>query len=276
MTVVLRAADDLGAAAPVRAAVDALVAAGAGSGLFFDFDGVLARIQPDPESVRPMDGVVDALAALLPKVGTVALVSARNAAFLRDRLGALPGVELHGLYGLERIDRDGVATVVDAARAWVEPARALLAEAVRALPGVYVEDKTLSVGLHYRRAPSLRGQVERWAAEAAGRTGFVVQPGRMAVELKPPVAVDKGTTLTALVAGLRAAWYFGDDLGDLPAFAALRARAAADPAFHGLAVGIGNDTVVDEVRRAADVFLTSPDLLVHLLRHLDSRLPARG
>ena len=52
--------------------------------------------------------------------------------------------------------------------------------------------------------------------------------GRMAVELRPPVPVDKGTTVAELVdAARRSPVFAGDDAGDLPAFAAL-ARLADD------------------------------------------------
>jgi trehalose 6-phosphate phosphatase len=43
----------------------------------------------------------------------------------------------------------------------------------------------------------------------------------MSCELHPPIAADKGSALLDLATGLTAACYFGDDLGDLPAFAAL-------------------------------------------------------
>jgi len=272
VTAVLRNPADFPASAPVNDAMGKLRAAGTRAGLFFDFDGVLSRIQDDPESVWPLPGIAELLAELRAGMGMVALVSSRNAAFLHSRLGTVDGLEFHGLYGLEHIGPDGSTVVLTEAGEWITRARALCAAAVRELPGVYVEDKKLSVGLHYRLAPHTRGAVEEWARLAAERTGFRVQPGRMAVELKPPLDVDKGTTLTRLITGLDAAWFFGDDLADLPAFAALHERSAADDGFSGLAVGIGNDTVVDDVKAASDVFVESPELLVEFLRFLRDRL----
>ncbi len=43
----------------------------------------------------------------------------------------------------------------------------------------------------------------------------------MSVELRPPLDVDKGTVVRSLAEGCSAACYFGDDLGDLPAFSVL-------------------------------------------------------
>jgi trehalose 6-phosphate phosphatase len=46
----------------------------------------------------------------------------------------------------------------------------------------------------------------------------------MAVELRPPVGVDKGSAVAALAADARVAMFAGDDHGDLAAFDALAGR----------------------------------------------------
>lgn len=257
---------------PLRSAIERLAAAPSRAGLFFDFDGVLSKIQRDPLTVQPTVGVLRELEDLGTVVGKIVVVSGRNAEFLRDRLFGTPRLEIYGLYGLEHVDDRGEVVVEPAARQWVPTVRQLVDRAVAELPGVHVEDKKLSVGLHYRHAPHLRAAIEEWASRATQSTGFMVQPGRMVVELKPPVSMDKGCVVARLAAELRAAWFFGDDLGDLPAFAALHRRVAADSTFSGFAVGVGNDTDVAEVKAAADVFLASPDVLVELLRYVGDRL----
>jgi trehalose 6-phosphate phosphatase len=268
VTTALRDRADFQGCPTLRSAIERLVAAPSSSGLFFDFDGVLSRIQPDPQTVQPTAGVAHALENLATVVGKIALVSSRNAEFLRDRLFGIPRLEIYGLYGLEHVDERGAVAVEPAAQPWIPAVRRLVDKAVGELPGVHVEDKRLSVGLHYRHAPHLRASIEDWARRAAHSAGFTVQPGRMVVELKPPIRMDKGSVVATLSADLRTAWFFGDDLGDLPAFAALHRRAETDGAFSGLAVGVGNDTDVAEVRQAADVFLDSPDVLVELLRYV--------
>lgn len=268
MTDELRDAADFGSSEVLRAAVERLVAAGTRTGLFFDFDGVLSRIQENPDSVRPTEGVRAALEELSPVVDRLALISSRNAAFLNQRLAGVPNLRIYGLYGLEHVSNDGSIAVEPAARPWMAAVQQLRSEAARELPEVHVEDKKLAVGLHYRRTPQLREPVEAWARQAARRTGFTVQAGRMVVELRPPIAMDKGSVVAKLSADLDAAWFFGDDLGDLPAFEALHRRAAQEGGFSGLAVGVDNDTTVDEVRRQADIFLGSPELVVDLLRYV--------
>jgi len=142
-----------------------------------------------------------------------------------------------------------------------------LAEQARAElpPATLVEFKRLSVALHYRTAPQLAEQVERWGHEQAERLGLKIQAGRMVVELKPPVDQDKGMVITEGVRNAACAWYFGDDMSDIKAFDALRAREAVDPGFFGMAVAVANPETGAEVSSAADLTLDSPDAVAEFL-----------
>jgi trehalose 6-phosphate phosphatase len=240
---------------------------------FFDFDGTLAPVGDDPTAVRPAPKVLAALEALAPVVRRVAIVSARPVEFLRDQLGGLDGVDLYGLYGLEHSHSGGETVTEPAALPWV-PTMAELAELARAeLPaGTLVEFKRLSVALHWRTAPQLGATVERWGRAQAERLGLKVQAGRMVLELKPPVDRDKGLVIGEVVRDAGGAWYFGDDVSDIKAFAALRARAAADPDFLGVCVAVANPETGHEVAEAADLTIDSPaalgDFLTDALPHL--------
>ncbi|WP_028934117.1 trehalose-phosphatase [Pseudonocardia spinosispora] len=258
-----------------RRAIGSVVTNRACAGLFFDFDGVLANIQNDPETVEPLPEIPALLGDLAVGVAVVAVISSRPAEFLWKRLGSVEKLTILGLYGLEQADRGGDVTVVPEAREWLNIVPLIVAAARDELSGsVYIEDKKLSVGLHYRADPGKRSEVEDWAVSARSRWGVKVQPGRLAVELKPDLGVDKGTTLEKWSAELSSVWYCGDDLGDLPAFDYLtrRAAAAGKDDFSPLAVGVGNDTVVPEVQAAADIFVESPDVLCRLLRLLRAEL----
>ena len=63
--------------------------------------------------------------------------------------------------------------------------------------------------------------LETWAERQSARSGLELRVARMSIELHPPVGTDKGAVVTGLAAGLRHVCFFGDDVGDLPAFAAL-------------------------------------------------------
>ncbi|WP_341719032.1 trehalose-phosphatase [Micromonospora sp. FIMYZ51] len=230
--------------------------------LFFDFDGTLAPVADDPTQVQPAPKVLAAIEALAPVVRRIAIVSARPVEFLRAHFGGLTGVDLYGLYGLEHSHSGGATVTEPAALPWV-PTMAELAELARAeLPaGALVEYKRLSVALHWRTAPQLAATVEEWGNAQAERLGLRVQVGRMVLEVKPPVDRDKGMVIDELVQGASGAWYFGDDVSDIKAFAALRARAAADANFLGVCVAVANPETGHEVAEAADLTIDSPAAL---------------
>jgi len=232
---------------------------------FFDFDGVLSPVTDDPDASQPVSSVLGVLEDLAAAVARVAIVSARPVSFLRSRFESLTHVDLYGLYGLE-VWHDGDVVTEPAALPWV-PAMAELAERAKAeLPGtILVEYKRLSVALHYRTAPELAATVEQWGHEQAEKHGLKVQGGRMVVELKPPVDQDKGMVISEHVRNAGCAWYFGDDLGDIKAFDALRAREAVDPHFFGICVAVANPETGAEVSSAADLTLESPAAVAEFL-----------
>src|SRR5262245_14429231 len=247
-----------------------LTAARAGDcGLLLDFDGTLAPIEPDPAAVQPTPGVLEPLARLAGAVRRLAVVSARPADFLRSRLAPVEGARLFGLYGLETIDADGRVRVDPTALPWVPVVREVMERARHELPpDVLVEDKRLSVALHYRRAPERRAAVEAWARREAERRGLRPVVGRMVVELRPPVDRGKGDVVREEVGDLACAWYFGDDVSDLEAFAALARRSAAGDGFTAIRVAVANPETGGPLAAAADLVIDSPAALPPLLTRI--------
>ncbi len=170
--------------------------------LFVDFDGSLSPIVLDPASARPLPAARAALARLVPVLARVAVVSGRPAAFLRDAL-AIDGLDYAGTYGLERIVA-GDVVLDERVRPYLDAIVQAADEAEAALPGLHVERKgQVAVTIHWRDQPERGDDATRWAAEAAARLGLDAPlRGRMAVELRPPVPVDKGTTVAELSLGL--------------------------------------------------------------------------
>lgn len=232
-----------------------------------DFDGTLAAIVPDPDAAKPLPGATALLGRLAEVFGTVAVVSGRPVSFLAAQVGRhAPGVVLAGLYGLERIER-GRVRLDDRALPWVGPVgEAAKAAESEAPDGVGVEPKGASLTLHWRRAPDAARWAEDFARTWVERTGLALQPGRMALELRPPVAVDKGVVVEELAGASSSACFAGDDLGDRVAFAALdrlerRGVAVARIAVSGLECPA-------ELQAAADIVLPGPDAFLSLLREL--------
>jgi trehalose 6-phosphate phosphatase len=259
-------------ATPAGAAGLAAILADPGRALLaFDFDGVIAPIVPDPEQSRPHPRILPALARLAPRVGALAVVTGRPAAVavayggFADAPG-LDGLVVFGHYGRERWQA-GTLTApppdpgVTAARSQVP---ALLAE--HGAADAWVEDKDDAIAVHTRRSDDPQGTFARLRdplAALATRLGLALEPGRLVLELRPPGA-DKGTTLRAYAAEIAAGAvsYAGDDLGDLPAFAAVESlRADGVP---GLTVASGS-TEVTEVARRADLVVDGPAGVADLL-----------
>ncbi len=251
----------------VDAALAPLLARPGEAAVVVDFDGTLAPIVNDPASARPTPGATDALAALAGRYGLVAVMSGRPVAFLRPLLPA--EVVISGLYGLETV-RDGSVVDHPEAGAWRQVVDDVARASAEAGPaGMDVEPKGLSLTLHYRRRPDVAAEVAAWAEAQAARSGLEVRAAKMSVELHPPIEADKGTALQALVAGLGAVCYVGDDRGDLPAYDALD-RLAATGAVHTLRVAVASTEAPPELLRRADLVVDGPLAVVDLLRRLAS------
>ncbi len=225
-------------------AAEALAADPERSGLVLDFDGVLAPIVADPTTSALPDRVAASLGRLAARLGLVAIISGRPAAFLAERVG-LPGVPLLGSYGMEQ-STDGVRQLDSEAEKWlgqVHTAGRMLREELAGSAGIRVEDKSVSVAVHWRQAPdhaAAADEVRRVTARIADELGLRLEPGKLVEELRPPIDVDKGSAISALLAAhgdVSVFAYAGDDLGDIPAL-----RAARDAGGYALVIDHGAET----------------------------------
>jgi trehalose 6-phosphate phosphatase len=234
------------------------------SALFLDFDGTLSAIVDDPVGATALPGVPALLEDLARCFALVAVVSGRPPDFLATAVGAPRGVEVIGLYGLAR-----ALTASGEAAHWAAVIDEVVAEARAEAPaGIYVEPKGLTVTLHWRHAPDAQPWVAAFAERERARRGLRVFGGRMELELRPPVDVDKGTvvrTLAPTVEGLRAVAAFGDDKGDLPAFEAI---GDLGHGVRAVRVAVVDEGSPPEVAAAADLTVEGATGAVALLRTL--------
>jgi trehalose 6-phosphate phosphatase len=258
----------------VRRALTPLLEHPGDTAIVTDFDGTLAPIVDDPGEARAVDGAADVMAQLADRFGVVAVVSGRPVSFLWERLVARAGahptklVGLYGLYGLEWSGSDGVVHYQPGVERW----RPVVDEAVGRLGaltrfGARVEPKGLTLAVHWREAPEAARPAAAAVDAEVARSGLRAHPGRMSIELGPPLDIDKGSTLRGLVAGCSAACYFGDDLGDLPAFAALADLADAK-GMATVAVAVTDAESAPEVAEAADIAVPGPLEALRALRWL--------
>lgn len=211
----------------------------AGWAFFLDVDGTLVEIADDPDAVVVSPRARTVLAALGEALdGAVALVSGRPVARL-DALFAPLRLAAAGNHGLERRSAGGKLVRPSEQRAALDRVRAPFHRFAADHPGVIVEDKGLSVALHFRRTPEAEGEACRLAERLVAEinAGFRVQPGKKMVEIRPEGG-DKGSVVTAFMAeppfAGRTPVFVGDDVTDEDGFAAANAMG-------GFSVRVGDD-----------------------------------
>jgi trehalose 6-phosphate phosphatase len=219
--------------------------------ILLDVDGTLAPIVARPEDARVPEETRSELARLAGTYALVACVSGRPGAEVAEMLG-VDGVAVVGEHGLE---------LVPEAAAWASRVAAFA-------DGVDwpAERKPLTVSFHFRRADdedAARAYLTRVADDAA-RAGLLPRWGRMVLEVRPPVAADKGTAVRELVrrAAVGRALYAGDDTTDIDAFGGL--------ADHEVGVGVAVDSgeAPQALRDAAALVVDGTDGVLTLLRTL--------
>ena len=226
--------------------------------LAFDFDGTLAPIVVRPDDARVPPAVARHLETIARDF-PVAILTGRSVADVMPRLGFAPRYVI-GNHGAE--DPAGAAPLggdaLDALRL------RLAGDPGLAAAGVVVEDKRLSLALHYRTAADPQAALARIDALLAGIEPALARfGGKFVVNVVAAGLPDKGDALLELVrrTGVGAAMFVGDDVTDEAVF-----RRARPP---WLTVRIGRD----DPRSAAMFGLDSEAELVTVLARLAALRP---
>jgi trehalose 6-phosphate phosphatase len=262
-----------------RAGLAALLAAPAQALIALDFDGTLAPIVEDPTAARATTAAAAAVRQLAGLAGTVAIISGRPAADAARFAGVaeVPDVIVLGHYGRQRWERGRLSgPAVPPGLGVARTDLPAVLSAAGAEPGTWIEDKGEAVAVHTRRAADPLAELDRLRiplAELASRTGLALEPGRLVLELRPAGA-DKGAALRELAAERTpsAVLFCGDDLGDRPAFDAVRdLRTAGTP---GLLVASGSAETPAEITARADLVVQGPAGVAELLAALAAAFAA--
>jgi trehalose 6-phosphate phosphatase len=192
---------------------------------FLDFDGTLVNLRRRPGDVRmPREAriVLKHLAAHLNV--RVVIVSGRPLRDVRELI-SVKGLRYFGVHGGEREDKP-VALSLGSRRA-LEAVKRSARRKLEDIPGVWLEDKGLSLAVHYRDA-------DQAAAESAGTTlASLIRPSRNALhilngsrvwEVLPQEIPGKYTAVNDVLAQLPTGTvvvYIGNDGTDEVAFAEL-------------------------------------------------------
>jgi trehalose 6-phosphate phosphatase len=250
--------------------------------VLLDIDGTLAPIVRHAADAHVPEATRTLLIEIAKRYRVVGCVSGRRAATARQivSIGTIAYVGNHG----SELLRPG------ATRPEVDPEIAPWAARVRAFAAsvynpehqrlrVRSEDKDVIAAFHWRGAPdeeAAAGAV-REIARRAQDEGLAVHWGRKVLEVRPPVGLDKGLGVMALLrppsdgvgevdgpggidraeeAGgspVEAAVYVGDDTTDLDAFRGLRELVLSGTLRSALCVAVSSDEAPPELAAEADL-----------------------
>jgi len=247
------------------------------SAVLLDVDGVLAPIVRHADDAHVPEPTRVPLIAVAKRYGLVACVSGRRATTAR-RIVSLGSITYVGNHGAEilrggRTEVELDPEVASWSRRMDEWAREAWSDKLHRVR-VRAEDKDVIRAYHWRGAPDevAAEAAVRELAQRAQEDGFVVHWGRKELEVRPPVALNKGRGVERLLEGtdMTAAMYVGDDNTDLDAFESLRRLTAEGRLQIGLCVGVRSDETPRELEEQADLLVDGP----HGVRTLLSALAA--
>jgi len=231
--------------------------------LLTDYDGTLTPIVDRPEMASLAEDMRRSIRSLArQRRFTLGVVSGRALGDLKDKVG-ISGIIYAGNHGLE-IEGPGISFVNPVAEELKPILRIMhyvLSRALGTIRGVFVENKGLSLSIHYRLAEEHRArEVERivtqvvGGAEAAGQAR--ITSGKKVYEVRPAVTWDKGKAVKLLMkrygkggrnSGLLPT-YVGDDLTDEDGFRVI------ENYVNGISVFVGEEGQPTTAR----YFLKSP------------------
>lgn len=196
-----------------------------------DYDGTLTGIVPRPEDAHLPEPARTVLERLVARPDTtLAFLSGRALTDVRERVD-VAGAYYAGNHGLE-IEGPGLHRVHPGAEHGALAMRRLadaLARSFEPDPRVLVEDKGITLSVHYRSVPEAEQDAVRDVAlqAAAGEPELRATEGKCVVEVRPRVDWHKGAALQFIRESLpdpgSPALFVGDDVTDEDAFRALPA-----------------------------------------------------
>ena len=242
-----------------------------------DIDGTVAPIAPTPAAASIPDATRRTLERLARAHDVhLAFVTGRAA---RDgkRVVDVPHSWMIGNHGVEIIDPGNALRVNALAEAFgptIARAARLLDEPLDGIEGVFIEDKTWTVSIHYRLAArSDIPRVEKALTEVARELELRIIRGKEIFELRPPIELHKGTALIELAEALGVSdrggtlagslLYAGDDRTDEDAFRAIRSRR-----WSAITVHVGAGAGADGLHTDAEFIVPDPSAFHELLEWL--------
>jgi trehalose-phosphatase len=231
--------------------------------LLTDYDGTLTPIVERPESANLPESTRLLFEALARHYEfTVGVISGRSLEDLKEKV-SIRDIIYAGNHGME-IEGPGISFVNPMAeefRPILRIVHQVLSRALQGIRGVIVEDKGLSLSVHYRlveedKTEEVKNTFQRIAGGAQALGKVRITSGKKVHEVRPAVTWDKGKAIKLLMkrygkggrkSGLLSI-YLGDDLTDEDGFRVIENYG------NGLSVLVGEKGQ----HSAARYFLKSP------------------
>ncbi len=245
--------------------------------LLCDYDGTLTPIVDRPELADLSEKTRQMLQTLARQSHfTVGIISGRALVDLRQKV-VLSNIIYAGNHGLE-IEGPGVSLVnplAEEMRPVFRLINQVLNRALAPIKGVRVEDKGLSVSVHYRmveegKSEEVTNTFERVIATARSLGKVRITSGKKVYEVRPAVQWDKGEAIALLIERYGKTKtkkellpiYLGDDQTDEDGFKVIEKH-------DGISVFVGEETG----NSAARYYLRSPAEVEQLLERLVQPAP---
>lgn len=249
-------------------------------GFITDIDGTISKTAPTPQEAEVSPLCRHYLSILVKRLALVAAISGRPAAEVQNMV-AVDGMVYIGNHGLEHLDEGGLKLIRDV-KDYVRIIKATIDELMPSLtmPGIIVENKAVTATIHYRLCANRQAAKRKILATLKTSTQakhLQIMPGKMSINLRPPVAINKGTAVLKLVQeyNLQAGVYLGDEITDMDAFKAIHA-ASRDSNFQGFAISITSREMPKRLLAESDFTLNGINDVERFLGWLSRTAPQAG
>lgn len=244
--------------------------------LFLDFDGTLAPIARTPDRAALSSKTRKLLLSISRRKDCkITIVTGRALKDIEGKVG-IKNIGYVGNHGFEI----GGTNILSQDRAYLKIREKIfliikdLFQQLEGLPGVFVEDKGVTLSVHYRLVKARQQRLFRWTFKQIVapylRAGdIVVHKGKKVFEVRPPMEWDKGKAVFWLLKDhfhsrkkhCTTVIYIGDDRTDEDAFKALRG--------HGITVRVGRRKISGAQYSLKDVAQVTQflEMLLRFKRH---------
>jgi trehalose 6-phosphate phosphatase len=237
--------------------------------LFLDYDGTLVPFKDRPAEVTTPEKIKKIIRQLIrnPRV-TVTIVTGRPLCDIKKLLN-IKGLSFIALHGLQIETSDGSEFTweqTDQARSLIKEIKEAMQRELKDKKGAFLEDKELTVVLHYRlltanKIQGIREQFKRIVQSIDEKNTLEIIDGAKVIEARPKIW-NKGMAIELFLAGRTKRKnilpiYIGDDVTDEDAFQFLGKR--------GISIYVANQS---KRKTTARYWVKNPDEVFFYLQSL--------